>query len=103
MNLHEKLKEIISEKNKKYEQLNDEVYALEKLENPNKDDLKWARFQRWQFIHEYATHLGNLLLTETTQLTKADMSLFDLVPYNVWEKMTAKSLLIIMALKEKEK
>lgn len=46
MNLHEKLKAEISQRNKKYEQLNDEVYALEKLENPNKDDLKWARFQR---------------------------------------------------------
>ena len=43
----------------------------------------------------YATWLGEFVWTNVTELTPADLSAFDLVPYIVWNKMSEKSERIV--------
>lgn len=90
---------LIKANNTTYEQLNSEVHRLESLySDEDVTEVQNAKFTRWQFIHNYADQLDELIwhnVTNLTNLTKTDLSVFDLVPYIVWNKLSEKSLIIV--------
>jgi hypothetical protein len=88
--MYEKLRKNIVAHNEKYVELNDLVHNAK-----TEQELQDAMTARWQFIHDYATWLGEFVWTNVTELTPADLSAFDLVPYIVWNKMSEKSERIV--------
>lgn len=90
------LNKIIEEKNKEYQNLNEQVQEAEK--SLNEEDIKQAKFNRWQFIHDYATELSTQVLHNIERLQRQDLPAFDLVPYTVWEKVPLKTKVIIEAI-----
>lgn len=96
--MYEKLKRLITDKNALYKELNDEVHQLEQSVNEEAEALKNARFERWQFIHDYAQSLADFLWYNMCDLTPKDLSALDLVPYAVWRKMDEKSHAVVDAI-----
>lgn len=96
--MYEKLKRLITDKNALYKELNDEVHQLEQTVNDEAEALKNARFERWQFIHDYAQSLADFLWYNMCDLTPRDLSALDLVPYAVWRKMDEKSHAVVDAI-----
>lgn len=96
MNIFDKLETVIKENNLTYSELNKKVHDIE-VKNPDMEteELKHALHTRWQFIHNYATEISDIILANPLELSKIDLSVFDLVPYTVWKKMPLKSYLII--------
>ena len=88
--MYDKLKRLIENHNEQYQQFNDLVHSIK-----NGNDLKIATQQRWQFIHDYANFLHGFLWDHMQELTPDDLSLLDLVPYIVWNKMTEKSHIVV--------
>lgn len=96
--MYEKLKRLITDKNALYKELNDEVHQLEQSVNEEAEALKNARFERWQFIHDYAQSLADFLWYNMLDMTPKDLSALDLVPYAVWRKMDEKSHAVVDAI-----
>lgn len=90
LQMYDKLKQLIENHNEQYQKFNDLVHSTK-----NDNDLKIATQQRWQFIHDYANFLHGFLWDHMQELTPDDLSLLDLVPYIVWNKMTEKSHIVV--------
>lgn len=91
--MYEKLKTLIEDKNKEYQRLNDIVYNFEHIasDDATEEQYKAVLFDRWQFIHNYASSLNDFIQYNKEDLTADDLSAFDLVPNVVWRKMSAKT------------
>ena len=97
--MYEELKELIAKNNQKYSQLNDVVQSLEQdCCNIETSELEKARFEKWQFIHDYATELSDFLWTHKKELSADDLSALDSVLYNVWQKMSEKSNIVVQTI-----
>ena len=97
--MYEELKELIVKNNQKYSQLNDVVDSLEHdCCNIETSKLEKARFEKWQFIHDYATELSNFLWEHKQVLSADDLSALDSVLYNVWQKMSEKSNIVVQTI-----
>ena len=59
-----------------------------------------GQFTKWQFVHDYATELSNFLWEHKQELTAKDLSALDSVLYNVWQKMSEKSNIIVQIITE---
>lgn len=91
--MYEKLKTLIEDKNKEYQRLNDIVYNFEHIasDDATEEQYNAVLFDRWQFIHNYASSLNDFIWYNKEELTADDLSALDLVPNVVWRKMSAKS------------
>ena len=99
--MYEQLKELISKNNQKNSELNDIIHKLENdCCNIESDELEIAKFTKWQFVHDYATELSNFLWEHKQELTAKDLSALDSVLYNVWQKMSEKSNIIVQIITE---
>lgn len=97
--MYEELKQLIAKNNQKYSQLNDVVHSLERdCCNIETSELEKARFEKWQFIHDYATELSNFLWEHKQVLSADDLSALDSVLYNVWQKMSEKSNIVVQTI-----
>ena len=91
--LRNELEIAITNHNKKFEQLTQQAVNCEK------EDEKELLFQkRWQFIHDYATELSNFLWEHKQVLSADDLSALDSVLYNVWQKMSEKSNIVVQTI-----
>ena len=95
--LYEELETVIKENNETYFKLNNLVYEEEQKLSENFESSKF-KFQRWQFIHNYAEEISNFILNNIKEISKDELPLFDLVPYIVWNKIPEKSIIIIRKL-----
>ena len=97
--MYEELKELIAKNNQKYSQLNDVVHSLEhNCCNIETSELEKARFEKWQFIHDYAAELSDFLWEHKKELSADDLSALDSVLYNVWQKMSEKSNIVVQTI-----
>ena len=99
----------IKNNNQRYAIINQQIRQTEvKLESidesniKNKTDLtdkiNRLKQKRWQFIHDYATTIHDILIQNVANLEPYDLSPLDLVPYTVWKKVPQKTVLIIDAI-----
>ncbi len=95
--LYNELENLIKESNETYFRLNNLVYEEEQNspENFESSKLSKLKFNRWQFIHDYAEEVSNFILNNINQISKKELPLFDLVPYIVWNIIPEKSIIII--------
>lgn len=95
--LYKELETLIKENNETYFKLNNLVYEEEQKlpENFEYSKLSELKFQRWQFIHNYAEKMSNFILNNIKEISKKELPLFDLVPYIVWNKIPEKPIIII--------
>lgn len=106
MTLYKTLKQTITINNRKYDKLNELVYAQEDQIESMGGDVETNqlvinfRRDRKQHIRNYARELSNILIQNPTQLTKRELPLFDLVPYTVWRRTTEKAKIIIRTLND---
>lgn len=91
------LKAFITKQNGLYEQHN-----LAEFATLPKEELKKVRFQKWQFIHDYATELSDLILHNVDKIAKKDLPPLDLVPYTVWMRIPAKTRIIVDRINDQE-
>lgn len=92
------LSELIQRNNQKYDQLNIAVNDAEAMNDGSAEaetKINKANFDRWQFIHDYATEISDLILHNLADLKKSDLSPLDLVPYTVWNKIPKKTVVIV--------
>lgn len=90
MKFYEILKEIVERNNKIY------LEYLEKInKETDKEKIKVIEDEKWQFTHDYATELTDLLLTlDFASVKPKDFELLDMVPYIVWNKVKATARLV---------
>ena len=62
--LYKELETLIKENNETYFKLNNLVYEEEQKLSENFESSK-LKFQRWQFIHNYAEEISNFILYTT--------------------------------------
>ena len=62
------------------------------------DKISRLKQKRWQFIHDYATTIHDILIQNVADLDPYDLLTLDLVPYTVWKKVQQKTILIIDAI-----
>lgn len=69
--MYEKLKTLIEDKNKEYQRLNDIVYNFEHIasDDATEEQYKAVLFDRWQFIHNYASSLNDFIWYNKEDLT----------------------------------
>ena len=80
--MYEELAKIIAENNEKYAKLNEHVYSIRSQETKESlATLEKAKFDRWQFTHDYAKLLSDFL-----------------VPYDVWRRMSEKSNIVVQVI-----
>lgn len=97
--MYEELKNLIAKNNQKYSQLNDVVHSLEhNCCNIETSKLEEARFAKWQFIHDYAAELSDFLWKHKEALSADDLTALDSVLYNVWQKMSEKSNIVVQTI-----
>ena len=97
--MYEELKNLIAKNNQKYSQLNDVVHSLEhNCCNIETSELEEARFAKWQFIHDYAAELSDFLWKPKEALSADDLTALDSVLYNVWQKMSEKSNIVVQTI-----
>lgn len=92
--MYELLKELITKNNAKYQEYNDKVAQI--TENTPESEL--LIHERWQFIHDYATEIHDILVTNINTIEPSDVVVFDMIPYLVWNKMTLKDQAIVKAI-----
>ena len=97
--MYEELAKIIAENNDKYVKLNEHVYSIKSHETEESlEVLKKAKFDRWQFTHDYAKLLSDFLWSKKQKLTPKDLSALDMVPYDVWRRMSEKSNIVVQVI-----
>ena len=96
--LYKQLKAIITKNNAIYDELTDKVFDLKNNVNESAEDVKLAEHKQWQFIHDYATELSTFIWDHMTELKPEDLSVFDLVVYPVWKKMSEKYAMVVDAI-----
>lgn len=99
--LYKQLKAIITKNNVIYEQLSDEIFEIESDVNKSAEAVEHAKHKRWQFMHDYATELSTFIWDHITELQARDLSVFDMVPSPVWNKMSEKNEIIVKAILDK--
>lgn len=95
LDLYKQLKAIIVRNNAIYDKLSDKIFDLESNVNESADKVELAKHDRWQFMHDYATELATFIWDHKTELKARDLSVFDMVPNPVWNKMAEKSEIIV--------
>lgn len=98
VDLYKQLKAIIVKNNVIYEELSDTIFDLESNVNESADNVELAKHKRWQFMHDYATELATFIWDHKTELKARDLSVFDIVPSPVWDKMSEKYEMIVKAI-----
>lgn len=90
MKIYEVLKEIVDRNNKIY------LEYLEKInKETDKEKIKVLENEKWQFTHNYATELTDLLLNlDFANVNPKDFEYLDFVPYIVWNKVKATARLV---------
>ena len=96
--MYKRLKLIIVKNNNIYNDLCDEIFEVESNVNESADTVEIAKHKRWQFMHDYATELATFIWDHKTELKPQDLSVFDMVPSPVWNKMSEKYRLVIDAI-----
>ena len=99
--LYKQLRAIITKNNVIYEQLSDEIFDIESDVNKSAEAVEHAKHKRWQFMHDYATELSTFIWDHITELQARDLSVFDMVPSPVWNKMSEKNEIIVKAILDK--
>lgn len=99
--LYKQLRAIITKNNAIYEQLSDEIFEIESNVNKSAEAVEHAKRKRWQFMHNYATELSTFIWDHITELQARDLSVFDMVPSPVWNKMSEKNEIIVKAILDK--
>lgn len=99
--LYKQLRAIITKNNAIYEQLSDEIFDIESDVNKSAEAVEHAKHKRWQFMHDYATELSTFIWDHITELQARDLSVFDMVPSPVWNKMSEKNEIIVKAILDK--
>lgn len=99
--LYKQLRAIITKNNAIYEQLSDEIFKIESNVNKSAEAVEHAKRKRWQFMHNYATELSTFIWDHITELQARDLSVFDMVPSPVWNKMSEKNEIIVKAILDK--
>lgn len=99
--LYKQLRAIITKNNAIYEQLSDEIFEIESDVNKSAEAVEHAKHKRWQFMHDYATELSTFIWDHITELQARDLSVFDMVPSPVWNKMSEKNEIIVKAILDK--
>lgn len=99
--LYKQLRAIITKNNVIYEQLSDEIFEIESNVNKSAEAVEHAKRKRWQFMHNYATELSTFIWDHITELQARDLSVFDMVPSPVWNKMSEKNEIIVKAILDK--
>lgn len=99
--LYKQLIAIITKNNAIYEQLSDEIFEIESNVNKSAEAVEHAKRKRWQFMHNYATELSTFIWDHITELQARDLSVFDMVPSPVWNKMSEKNEIIVKAILDK--
>ena len=99
LSVYEELAKIIAENNEKYTKLNEHVYSIRSHETKESlAVLEKAKFDRWQFTHDYAKLLSDFLWSKKQELTPKDLSALDMVPYDVWRRMSEKSNIVVQVI-----
>lgn len=101
LDLYKQLKAIIVRNNAIYDELSDKIFELESNVNESADKVELAKHDRWQFMHDYATELATFIWDHITELQARDLSVFDMVPSPVWNKMSEKNEIIVKAILDK--
>lgn len=99
--LYKQLKAIITKNNAIYNDLCDEIFEIESNVNESAEAVEHAKRKRWQFMHDYATELSTFIWDHITELQARDLSVFDMVPSPVWNKMSEKNEIIVKAILDK--
>jgi hypothetical protein len=99
--LYKQLRAIITKNNAIYEQSSDEIFEIESNVNKSAEAVEHAKRKRWQFMHNYATELSTFIWDHITELQARDLSVFDMVPSPVWNKMSEKNEIIVKAILDK--
>lgn len=99
--LYKQLKAIITKNNAIYNDLCDEIFEVESNVNKSAEAVEHAKRKRWQFMHDYATELSTFIWDHITDLQARDLSVFDMVPSPVWNKMSEKNEIIVKAILDK--
>lgn len=99
--LYKQLRAIITKNNAIYEQLSDEIFDIESDVNESAEAVEHAKYKRWQFMHDYSTELSTFIWDHITELQARDLSVFDMVPSSVWNKMSEKNEIIVKAILDK--
>ena len=94
--MYEELEKLIKENNEKYMRLNDLVYSIKS--NKIEGNVVDAKFDRWQFTHDYAKLLSDFWWFRKQELTPKDLSALDMVPYDVWRRMSEKSNIVVQVI-----
>ena len=97
--MYEELAKIIAENKEKYAKLNEHVYSIRSHETKQTlAALEEAKFDSWQFTHDYAKLLSDFLWSKKQELTPKDLSALDMVPYDVWRRMSEKSNIVVQVI-----
>lgn len=99
--LYKQLRAIITKNNAIYNDLCDEIFEVESNVNKSAEAVEHAKRKRWQFMHNYATELSTFIWDHITELQARDLSVFDMVPSPVWNKMSEKNEIIVKAILDK--
>lgn len=99
--LYKQLRAIITKNNAIYNDLCDEIFEVESNVNKSVEAVEHAKRKRWQFMHNYATELSTFIWDHITELQARDLSVFDMVPSPVWNKMSEKNEIIVKAILDK--
>lgn len=99
--LYKQLRAIITKNNAIYNDLSDEIFEIESDVNESAEAVEHAKHKRWQFMHDYATELSTFIWDHITELQARDLSVFDMVPSPVWNKMSEKNEIIVKAILDK--
>lgn len=84
-----------------YNDLCDEIFEVESNVNKSTETVEHIKRKRWQFMHDYATELSTFIWDHITELQARDLSVFDMVPSPVWNKMSEKNEIIVKAILDK--
>lgn len=99
--LYKQLRAIITKNNAIYNDLCDEIFEVESNVNKSVEAVEHAKRKRWQFMHNYATELSTFIWDHITELQARDLSVFDMVPSPVWNKMSEKNARVVKAILDK--
>lgn len=99
--LYKQLRAIITKNNAIYNDLCDEIFEVESNVNKSTETVEHTKRKRWQFMHDYATELSTFIWDHITELQARDLSVFDMVPSPVWNKMSEKNEIIVKAILDK--
>lgn len=88
--LYNELDKLVGDYNERYRNANDWV-----IQATTELELKEAKADKAQLVHDYSQALYDFLWDKLSQLTAKDCIAFDLVPYGVWQKFSSKYELIL--------